>query len=251
VTTIHKEHLVIKAAAGDADAWVVRPESNERLPAVLFFPDALLLRPAVHAMAERLAGLGYHVLLPNVFYRSGDIAPFNPHTVWGDPPERARLMAVINGVSLEQAMHDADAYLSAIEADARVVPHSTGVVGYCMGGRWAFALAGHHPERVRAVGAFHAGSVVTDKPDSPHLLANRIQARLYFGIADEDAGCSPEHQSELAKVLSTAHVHYTLELYKGKKHGYAVPDFPVFDVEAAERHWRRIESLFGESLPRA
>jgi carboxymethylenebutenolidase len=118
-----------------------------------------------------------------------------------------------------------------------------------MGGRLAFVTAARHPERIRAAASFHGGSLVTDGPDSPHLLAERLKASLYLGVADGDRSCTPAHQGALAAALGAAGVAYCLELYRGKKHGFAVPDHAgAHDPEAAARHWRRMESFFAETL---
>ena len=113
----------------------------------------------------------------------------------------------------------------------------------------AYLTAAHHPEKVRAAAAFHAGGLVNDQPASPHLLAPRVKASLYFGIADQDRGFTPEQQGVFARALAEADVDYRLELYKGKKHGYAVSDHAgAYDAEADARHWRRLESFFAETL---
>jgi carboxymethylenebutenolidase len=218
-------------------------------PGVALFTDAYGVRPAMQEMAARLARLGYVVLLPNILYRAGSFAPFDIATVWTDPPERTRLMGLIQSVTLERLRVDAAAYLDALAAQPGVDADRLGTTGYCMGGRLAYLTAAVHPDRVRAVAAFHPGGLVTDAPDSPHRLAARVKAALYLGVADEDRSCTPEHQGALAAALGAAHLDYTLELYRGKRHGFAVSDnAAIYDREAAERHWRRMEAFFGGTL---
>lgn len=247
----HKEKLEIRAADGTTDAWAYRPEGAGRSPAVLFYPDAGGVRESMHQMAERLASLGYFVLLPNILYRAGDFAPFDVKTVFSDPAERARLMGIIKQLDNASAMRDAAAYLDAIAAHPNALSIKVGCVGYCLGGRLAFTTAGAHPERVGAAASIHGGHLATTEPDSPHLQADKIRAHIYLGVADEDGSCNPEAQGILASALGAAHVPYQMELYAGKKHGFAVPDMPVYDADAAERHWDRLASLFGSALPRS
>jgi carboxymethylenebutenolidase len=121
-------------------------------------------------------------------------------------------------------------------------------MGYCIGGKLAFATAGAHPARVAAAAVIHAGGIAGDAPDSPHKLAPAIEGRLYFGIADNDPSCTPEQQGVLAAALAAAHVRSTIEHVAGKQHGYAVPDFPTYDANAAETHFERIRDLFAASL---
>jgi carboxymethylenebutenolidase len=246
--TIQRAEIDIQTRDGVAHAWTFRGAEGP-LPAVILYADAFGVRPTMQQMAERLAGLGYFVLLPNIFYREGDFAPFDAASVWSNPGERERLMKMVHSITPERVGIDSDAYLSAIAAQPNVRADRVGATGYCMGGRMAVLTAGKHPERVRAAASFHGGRLVTDEPESPHRFADRFQAALYFGVADEDASCTPEHQAELSKVLGAAHVQYCLELYRGKKHGFAVPDHgQIYSAEAAERHWRRLESFFGENL---
>jgi carboxymethylenebutenolidase len=219
------------------------------VPGVVMYIDAYGVRPAMREMAARLAGLGYAVLLPDVLYRAGAVAPFDIGTVWTDPPERARLMGLIQSITLDRLRGDAAAWLDALAAVPGVRGDRLGTTGYCMGGRLAYLTAAIHPDRVRAVAAFHPGGLVTDAPDSPHRLADRVKASLYLGLADEDRGCTPEHQGALAAALGAAHLDYTLELYRGKRHGFAVTDNTgIHDRDAAERHWRRLAAFFGDTL---
>jgi carboxymethylenebutenolidase len=243
-----REELEVPTPDGAARAWAFRGGDGP-LPGVLMVPDAFGPRPAMHAMAERLAALGYVVLLPDVFYRAGPRASFDIATAFADPAERGRLMALIGSLTTERVRADAAAYLDALAARRGVRADRVGVTGYCMGGRLSFLTAALHPGRVRAAASFHAGGLVTDAPDSPHRLAGAVTASLYLGVADADRGCTPEHQGALAGALAAADVAYCIELYRGKRHGFAVTDHAgAYDADAAERHWRRLESFLREHL---
>ena len=245
---MRREEIDIQTANGVAHAWIYRGGEGPR-SAVLLYPDAGGVRPVMHGMAERIANLGYVVLLPNIFYRAGSYAPFDMATVWSNPAERARLMEILSSITAERVGIDGGAYLDAIRAQPDIRKDRIGITGYCVGGRMSFLTAGKHPDKVRAAASFHGGGLVTDRADSPHRLADRIQASLYLGVADSDQGCTPEHQGALAAALGSASVHYEIELYRGKKHGFAVSDHVgAYDPEAADRHWRRLESFFGETL---
>jgi carboxymethylenebutenolidase len=243
-----REDLDIRTADGVARAWAYGGGPGPR-PAVLLYPDAFGVRPSMHEIAARIASLGYAVLLPNVFYRAGDYAPFDKVTVWTDPPERARLMGLIGSLTTDRLRADAAAYLDALAARPGVRGDGMGVLGYCMGGRLAVLTAALHPDRIRAAASFHGGGLVTNAPDSPHRLADRIRGAVYLAVADQDRSCTPEHQGALAAALGAADVAYALELYRGKRHGFAVSDHPgAHDPDAEARHWRRMEAFFGETL---
>jgi carboxymethylenebutenolidase len=243
------QQLQVRTPDGTADAWLHRGAGGvASRPAVLLYVDAYGVRETMQQKAARLAALGYTVLVPDVFYRAGDYPPFDKATVWSDPPERARLTALIQSVTLDRHRADSAAWLDALAAHGGR-PDRVATTGYCMGGRLAYLTAALHPDRVRAAASFHGGGLVTDAPDSPHRLAGRVKASLHFAVADEDRSCTPEHQGALAAALGAAHLDYAIELYPGKRHGFAVPDHPgAHDPEAEARHWRRLETFLGETL---
>jgi carboxymethylenebutenolidase len=239
--------LEIGTPDGVAGAWLHRAGAGPG-PAVLLYVDAYGVRETMKEKAARLAGLGYTVLVPDPFYRAGSYPPFDKATVWNDPPERARLMALLQSITLDRLRVDSAAWLDALAAHG-ARPDRVATLGYCMGGRLAYVTAALHPDRVRAVASFHGGGLVTDAPDSPHRLADRVKASLYLAVADEDRSCTPEHQGALAAAFGAAHLAYALELYPGKRHGFAVPDHPgAHDPDAEARHWRRLEVFLSETL---
>jgi carboxymethylenebutenolidase len=117
-----------------------------------------------------------------------------------------------------------------------------------MGGKLALLAAGGLPDRFSAIGSFHAGGLVTDQPDSPHRWLRGISGRVYVGGADEDSGFTVEQKAELEAALHEAGVSYQVEIYAGARHGYAVPDHPAFNAEAADRHWQVLTGLFRQTL---
>jgi len=201
-------------------------------------------------MAKHVASWGYVVLEPHIFYREGDYPPFDLKTAFSDPSEKARIMKIIGNLDAAAAMRDAGAYIDALLAEPGVAADRVATIGYCIGGKLAFLTAGHHASRVAAAAPIHAGGLVSDGDESPHLLASKIEARLYLGIADEDGSCSPAHQAKLIEALATAHVRFTIDHFKGRKHGFAMKDFPVHDERAESLHYLRVRELFTAAFPR-
>lgn len=241
------ETLEIQTPDGVANAYLTRPDDDPH-PGVLFIMDAFGLRPAIEQMVERIAGDGYIVLAPNVFYRAGRDPVPEPPT---DPEERSKLFRetigpLIGQLTPERLAADGEAYLDAL-ADAGAT-EPVAITGYCMGGRVGWWIAAAHPDRVAALGAFHTGGLVTDGEDSPHLSAGRVKAELYFGFADEDPGATPEQIATLERALDEAGVRYTAEVYEGAKHGYTQVDFPVYDEAASERHFRELHALLERTV---
>jgi carboxymethylenebutenolidase len=217
-------------------------------PPVILFMDAFGIRPQLAGMAQRLATTGYFVVVPNLYYRAGPFAPFDPKLVTVEGPERDRFKGMIQSITGTTVMRDTGAVLSMIDAQPSARPGGIGVVGYCMGGGFALSAAGTFPDRVVAAASFHGGSLATDKPDSAHRLANRMRAKVYVGVAEIDASFSPEQQARLEKALSEGGVDFSIEIYKGAKHGFAVTGHLVYDRDSSERHWQRLLHLFKETL---
>jgi len=211
------------------------------------YPDAGGARTAVRQMAQRLAGLGYVVLVPDVYYRSGDWAPFDMKNVFNDKAERQRLFGMIGSITPDAMESDARAFFDYLAARPEVSGETFGTTGYCMGGRTSLIVAGRVPERVAAAMSFHGGGLAAEDAGSPHLLADKIRAAVYVGGAADDASFTEEQAALLDKALTDAGVEHTIEWYPAL-HGFAVPDNAPYDEVAAEKHWAAMEEFFGAKL---
>jgi carboxymethylenebutenolidase len=243
------QQVAIPTPDGDARAYTFQPEGKGPWPAVIFFMDAPAIRPALFQMSQRLADHGYFVLLPDMFWRAGPYEPINMAEAFKDEEARraifGKFMASTDPV---RSTRDTGAFLDWLAKQPDVKGDKVGVTGYCMGGGLSLRAAGEYPDRVIASAGFHGGRLATDAPDSPHLLAPMIKAKVYVGGADEDAGFPPEQADRLRDALTAAGVENTVEIYAGAKHGYAPPDMPVYNEAASERHWREMFKLFDETL---
>jgi carboxymethylenebutenolidase len=239
--------IEIKTKDGLASCQFFNPPQEGNRPAVILYMDAFGVRPALCDMAGRLAVNGYYVLLPNLFYRAGPFKPFNAATTINDEPERNRLMALIQSISNEKVTQDTASFLDYLAPF--VGGCKIGCVGYCMGGAFALWAAATYPDRIGAVATLHAARLATDQPDSPHLLASKIRAGVYIGIAGIDPHFPPDEKERLESALQFAHVEHTIEIYPNARHGFAVNDTAVYDRAASELHWQRILNLFSKYLP--
>jgi carboxymethylenebutenolidase len=213
------------------------------------YPDAGGARPVFREMATRLAALGYAVLVPDVYYRSGDWAPFDMAAVFGDSGERNRLFAMMKAITPEVMAADAGAFFDYLASRPEVSGHRFGGCGYCMGGRTSLMVAGRVPDRVAAAMSFHGGGLASDDADSPHLLASKNTAAVYVGAAADDASYTREQSEILDAALTQAGVEHIIEWYPAL-HGFAVADNAPYDEAAAERHWQAMDDFFGSTLGR-
>jgi carboxymethylenebutenolidase len=239
----------VSTADGSCPVTVAVPDGQGPWPAVITYPDAGGTRATFVDMAVRLAGLGYVVLVPDVYYRSGDWAPFDMATVFDDNAERQRLFSMISSVTPDATAADARAFFDYLAARPEVSGQTFGTTGYCMGGRTSLTVAGRVPERVAAAMSFHGGGLAAEDPASPHLLADQISAALYVGGAQDDASFTAGHAETLDKALTDAGVEHTIEWYPAA-HGFAVPDNAPYDETAAQRHWDAMRDFFGAQLAR-
>ena len=227
--------LTIRTADGEAPAFEYGTG-----PSALLFIDGLGMRPAMHEMAAKLAGGGYRVLMPDLFYRIGPYAPLDPAKFMADADARNAWFKKLMGTPLSGYMDDTRAYLAHLEG-------KVGVTGYCMGGRLSLVAAETFPDRIAAVAAYHPGGLVTGAPDSPHLHVAKIKGEVYIGGAIEDANFTDEQRQQLDDALTAAGVDHTVELYQAR-HGWVPTDTQVHDPAAAARHWDTLFALFAKKL---
>ncbi|WP_331750665.1 MULTISPECIES: dienelactone hydrolase family protein [unclassified Streptomyces] len=241
--------LQIPTEDGQADAFAAYPDGGGQHPGVLLYMDAFGLRPVLEEMARELAGHGYYVLVPNVFYRSGP-APVVELPGHIDAESRpalfGRLVPLMKEHTAERVLRDADAYLGFLTDQPEVGAGPVATTGYCLGAALAMRTGAAHPDRVAAVAGFHPSALVTDAPDSPHRLATGLKAEVHLGLAEDDM--SPEDISELGRALDAAGVGHTCEIYPGSVHGFTMADTDAFDAAAMQRHWDRLLPLLDRTL---
>ena len=237
----------ITTPAGTCAVTFVTPDGAGPWPGIVMYPDAGGPRAVFDEMAAQLAAYGYAVLVPDMYYRDPGWAPFNMGTVFADQAERQRLFSMIKKVTPEFMAADAGAFFDYLQARPEVSGDKFGTTGYCMGGRTSLMVAGRVPDRVAAAMSFHGGGLASDDPDSPHLLADQIQAAVYVGGAQGDASFTADQAKTLDHALTAAGVEHTIETYAAG-HGFAVPDNAPYDEAAAKRHWDAMEAFFGAKL---
>jgi carboxymethylenebutenolidase len=238
----------IRTPDGAADAYFVHPAKGQ-YPGVLIWPDIFGLRPAFKAMATRLAESGYSVLVINPFYRTKKAPTAPDHPDFNDPATRQALMALAGTLNPVTAVTDAKAFVSFIDSQPAVdKKRKLGTTGYCMGGPFVMRTAAAFPNRVGAGATFHGGGLVTDKPDSPHLLIPRMKARYLIAIAENDDQREPQAKDVLRRAFADANLPAEIEVYAGTMHGWCPPDAQVYNHDQAERAWSRMLALFSNSL---
>jgi carboxymethylenebutenolidase len=251
-----EQNVEIKTPDGTCDAAFIHPESGSH-PGVLIWADAFGLRPAFREMAKRLASEGYSVLVPNPFYRVAKAPVFTDVPSFNFQTDRAKLTPLMGSINADGAAEkDAAAYIAFLDSQKAVNKGKRiGTQGYCMGGPLIVRTAAAVSDRVGAAASFHGGGLVTDKPNSPHLLAPKIKARMYFGIANSDDKQQPDAKDKLKESFAAAHVPAEIEVYTESVHGWCVPDMPAqgngqptFNKPDAERAWGKLLTLYKTNI---
>jgi len=248
----------IKTPDGTCDAAFIHPATGA-YPGVIIWPDAFGLRPSLREMGRRLAGSGYSVLVVNPFYRVAkapvveDASNFN----FGDPPQRAKLTPLMGSIGAAGAVEkDAPAFVAWLDSQRQVDRNKKiGTQGYCMGGPLVMRTAAAVPARIGAGGSFHGGGLVTANPDSPHLLAPKIKAHMYFGVAANDDAQQPDAKTKLKEAFEAANNPAEIEVYSQSQHGWCISDMPkqangqpIYNKPDADRAWGKLLALYKAAL---
>lgn len=247
-TAVTESEVGIATPDGACDAYFVHP-TNGAAPAVLVWPDIFGLRPAFRQMGKRLAESGYAVLVVNPFYRTEKAPTSSPHANFEDPATREALMGLAHSLTPQTEVTDAKALTAWLDQQPSVdKSRKMATIGYCMGGPLVMRTAATNPDRIGAAATFHGGGLVTDKPDSPHLLIPRMKAHFLVAIAASDDAKQPDAKGTLRAAFAQASLPANVEVFEGTMHGWCPPDSHVYDHDAAEKAWGELLMLLKNAL---
>jgi carboxymethylenebutenolidase len=239
------QQIEIPTKDGHTTTFITHPERGGPFPVILFYMDAPAIREELRDMARRLGTAGYYVMLPNLYYRAG-VMELGPLPADPEAPERKRMFQLMNSINIPMVMEDTRALLAYAEGQSAANTSIVGSVGYCMSGRYAINAATHFADRVKAAASVYGTHLATDQPDSPHLAAQKTNAELYFACAETDVYAPIEIIEKVRQATNGANTE--VEIYPGTHHGFAFPKRPVYDRDAAERHWERLVALYRRNL---
>jgi carboxymethylenebutenolidase len=243
-----EQTLDIPTRDGAMESFICHPERHGPHPAILLLMDAPGIREELRDMARRLASIGFHVVLPNLYYRAGRDSTFGPGVLTMGDPERDRMRAIRTKMTIPPVMSDVAAMLAFLDTQPNVKPGAVGTHGYCMSGPYALAAAARFPGRIAAAASIYGTWLVSDAEESPHLTLGQGQAELYICCAEHDELAPLPMVAELQALFDASGAAGELEIHPGVHHGFAFPERWCFDKPAAERHWERLISLYRRRL---
>lgn len=239
------QQIEIATKDGSTTTFITHPERGGPFPVIIFYMDAPAIREELRDMARRLGTSGYYVMLPNLYYRSG-VMELGPLPADPNSPERKRMFQLMASLNIPMIMEDTKALLAYAEGQSAANTKIVGTVGYCMSGRYAVNAATHFPDCVKAAASIYGTHLATEEDNSPHLAAGKTRAELYFACAETDIYAPPEVIAKVQESMKGANAE--VEIYPGTHHGFAFPKRPVYERDAAERHWERLLALYRRNL---
>ena len=241
-----EDKVEIRTGDGTADATLIRPAGANPHPGVIVLTDIWGVRPAYVDLTKKIAGHGYVVLLPNIFYRSGR-PPFTENMDFQDPRTKARVGEITAPLTPEKMERDGSAYVDFLASQRFVMDGPMGVVGFCYAGQYALRVAAARPDRIGAAASFHGGGLYNDDENSPHRLLPRVKARTYFGHATNDNSMTAGQIEMFESALEKWGGEYTSETYNAR-HGWMIPGREIYDPDNAARGFAKLVELFDTSL---
>jgi carboxymethylenebutenolidase len=240
-----EQDVTIDGADGAIPCFTVQPDGDGPFPAVILYMDAPGIREELRDFCRRIAGEGYFCLMPDMYYRLGTIRFETPLV---DEKKREHMFECMASLNNPLVMADTEAMLGFLDGHDAVKPGAKGCVGYCMSGQYVVTAAGTYPDHFAASASLHGVRIVTDEPDSPHLLADRISGELYLGFASHDEHVPDNVIPDLQETLAEHGVENVLDIFPDTAHGFVFPARAVYSEGAAEESWKRLFDLYDRRL---
>jgi carboxymethylenebutenolidase len=214
------------------------------------------VREELYDIARRVGTVGYYCLVPDFYYRQGNVRfefrnekhqMISLHRL--DELTRRHVRAPLQQLSNTMVMEDTGAILAFRQGGEPVRSGGMGAIGFCMGGRHVLCAAGTYPEHFIASASLHGTTLISDRDDSPHLLAGKFRGELYCGFAEHDPNAPLPMVKELDALLQPCPVRYRFTVHTGAEHGYALPDRDIHDKRAATRDWELMFAMLHRQIP--
>jgi carboxymethylenebutenolidase len=245
-----EQEIRVATADGEMTVFLAHPDGDGPYPVAVLYMDGVGYREQIKENARRFAAGGFYVVAPDLYYRLGEKLSFDMSNMGAglSDAQREKLMAAASTVKPEGTVADTRAIFDVIASDPAAAAGPKVAVGYCMGARVSLGAAAAMADDFVAAAGIHPGALVTDSADSPHRDVRKVRGELYFAFAENDRTATPENIDEFRRELERNGVRGEVERLPGTTHGFAMADLPVYNREAAERHYERTLALWRRNL---
>ena len=244
---MHEYNIIIKTNDGNLDCHVFITEEIKN-PNIIFYMDAPAIREELRTMCRKIASSGYNVILPNLFYRKGieNNYPFDQKSYKSSKVQLNKMLDTMNSTTNSMIIDDTKFIIDYL--NEKFSNKNIGIVGYCMSGRFVVSCAAIYSDKIKAAASFYGVDIMTEKLDSPHLIAENIKGSLYLAFAEKDYWVPEVVLRKINNYFMKLDIQVKIEVYPGTDHGFAFPSRSTYIKSAEKKHWNKLLNLFGKNL---
>ncbi len=226
----------------DLPGYYVTPTGTGKFPAVIVLMEAFGLNTWCKSICDRLAQSGFVAIAPD-FYRGKTYA-------YTDVPGAVAKLKSLNDDAI---MGDVGKSIDFLAGKAEVNANGIGVIGFCMGGRYAFLTNSTYSTKIKAAVSFYGGGIdpVADNPLGQKSLLGGVaamQAPIMLMYGAEDQMIAAAEHARVAAALSKAKKRYILNLFPQAGHGFMSDRRENYSPEAAAEAWMMTTGFFKQNL---
>ena len=231
----------MREIAPGLSSYLALPAGEGPFPAVLVFIEAFGVNGHIQDVCRRLAGAGIAALAPDIYH--GDV--FSYENMDG---AISRLRTMDDDQVMQEAAQALDhlAGLDVVDAGA------LGMMGFCMGGRFAFLAHQRFGERSRAAACFYGAGIAPAKdPFGRPALLDHIKdmhgpVALYYGA--QDTSIHADEHGRIAEAFTAAHRDFLMRVFHNTGHGFFCEQRKSYKQSAADEAWELTLGLFRRHL---
>ena len=204
--------------------------------------EAFGLNSWCKSICDRLAKSGFVAIAPD-FYRGKTYE-------YTDVPGA---IAKLKSLNDDAIMLDVGKSIDFLAGKAGVDGSNIGVIGFCMGGRYAFLSSATYPTKIKAAISYYGGGIdaAPGNPLGQKSLLDRvtaIQSPIMFMYGSDDQLIAAEEHGRVAAALSKAKKRYILNVFPKAGHGFMSDRRESYSAEAASEAWMMTTGFFSQNL---
>ena len=222
--------------------YYVTPTGTGKFPAVIVLMEAFGLNNWCKSICNRLAQSGFAAIAPD-FYRG---------TTY-EYTDVAGAIGKLKSLNDDAIMSDVGKSLDFLAGKSEINANGIGVIGFCMGGRYAFLTNAVYPSKIKAAVSFYGGGIdaTAGNPLGQKSILDRtptMQSPIMLVYGSEDQLIAAEEHGRVAAALSKAKKRYILNLFPKAGHGFMSDRRENYAPEAAAEAWMMTTGFFSQNL---